>query len=120
MGVLKLIEYWINEDPDLLKKKEMGIKAPEENPWLLEGVHDRFKKQEKCNKAVRMDPWFLQYVPDWFVTQQKLKIWHDDVDYDDDDKLNKSYDGYQKRKAGKSKIKEELLPIAWHPDRVMD
>ena len=54
------------------------------------------------------------------MTQQQLKIWHDDVDYDDDDKLNKSYDGYQKRKAGKAKIKEELLPIAWHPDRVMD
>ena len=27
--------------------------------------------------------------------------------------------GYQKRKAQKAKIKEELLPIAWHPDRVI-
>ena len=26
----------------------------------------------------------------------------------------------KKGKAQKAKIKEELLPIAWHPDRVMD
>ena len=30
------------------------------------------------------------------------------------------YQGHQKRKAHKSKIKEEVLPIAWHPDCVMD
>ena len=27
---------------------------------------------------------------------------------------------YEKRKAQKAKIKEELMPIAWHPNRVMD
>ena len=31
----------------------------------------------------------------------------------------KWYDGYQKHKAQKAKIKE-LLPIAWHPERVID
>ena len=30
------------------------------------------------------------------------------------------YEGYKKRKSQKAKIKEELLPIAWHPFRVMD
>ena len=30
------------------------------------------------------------------------------------------YEGHQKRKAQKAKIIEELLPIAWHPNRVMD
>ena len=30
------------------------------------------------------------------------------------------YNGYKKRKAQKAKIKEELLPITWHPDRVID
>ena len=46
------------------------------------------------------------------MTQQQLKIWHDDDDYYyDDDKLNKWYDGYQKRKAQKAKIKEELFPL---------
>ena len=28
--------------------------------------------------------------------------------------------GKKKRRAQTAKIKEELLPIAWHPDRVMD
>ena len=32
----------------------------------------------------------------------------------------KWYNGYQNRKAQKAKIKEELLPIAWHPNSVMD
>ena len=53
--------------------------------------------------------------------------WHDDYydndgNYlvDDEDKLFAWYNGYKKWKAQKAKIKEELLPIAWHPDRVMD
>ena len=54
--MLKFIECRINEIPDRLKTKKMCIKAPEENPWLLEGVPGCFKTQEMCNKAVRMDP----------------------------------------------------------------
>ena len=30
------------------------------------------------------------------------------------------YDGYQKRKAQRASIKEELLPIAWHPFKWWD
>ena len=30
------------------------------------------------------------------------------------------YEGHRKRKAQKAEIIEELLPIAWHPNRVMD
>ena len=37
-----------------------------------------------------------------------------------DNEIIKWFNEYQKRKAQKAKIKEELLPIAWHPDRVMD
>ena len=73
---------------------------------------------------------FLQYVPDWFVTKKGISMWHDDY-YDDDgnywvtggydeDTFFEWYDGYKKRKAQKATIKEELLPIAWHPDCVMD
>ena len=32
----------------------------------------------------------------------------------------KRYEGYQKRGAQKAKIKEELMPIAWHPARWWD
>ena len=30
------------------------------------------------------------------------------------------HNGYRKRRAQKEKIKEELLPVAWHPIRVMN
>ena len=49
-----------------------------------------------CDKAVRDDPSSLQYIPDWFVTQQQLKLWHDDYDYCNDDKLIEWYNGYKK------------------------
>ena len=62
----------------------------------------------------------MQYVPDYFVTQNQLKIWHDADDYCNDDELIEWYDGDKKQKSQKSKMKEDVLPIAWHPDRVMD
>ena len=70
-----------------------------------------------CSDVVMEDPLLLRHIPDWFVTQQQLRKCYD---YCDDDKFFKRYDGYQKCKAQKARIKEELLPIAWHPDRVMD
>ena len=73
-----------------------------------------------CDDVVRMDSYSLLFVPDWFVTQEQLGIWYDDDEYCNDDENIGWYKGYQKRKAQKVKIKEELLPIAWHPDRVMD
>ena len=75
-----------------------------------------------CDKAVEEDLYLLEYVPDWFVRQEQIDLWLDDY-YDDDYYdygMIEWYDGYKKRKAQKAKIKEELMPIAWHPDRVMD
>ena len=62
----------------------------------------------------------LQFVPDWFVIQEQLEILHDDNDYFTDDELIAWYKRYEKWKAQKAKIKEDLMPIAWHPDHVMD
>ena len=59
----------------------------------------------------------LQYIPDWFVTQQQVKIWHDDSDYHDKDRLVEWYDGYKKRRALKMQVEKELMPIAWHTSR---
>ena len=67
--------------------------------------------------AIWEDPSSLQYVPDRFVTREGLCMWHDDHYWDVDDNLFKWYNGYRKPKAQKAKIKEELLPIAWHPSR---
>ena len=61
---------------------------------------------------VRSDPYSLQFVSDIFVSLQQLKIWHDDNDYCYDDEFVEWYDGYEKRKAQKVKIKEEILAIA--------
>ena len=85
-----------------------------------ERIPDRLKTQKMCSKTLKDDTYYLQFVPDWFVTQQQLKIWHDDDDYCNVDELIKRYEGHQKRKAQKAKIKEKYLPIASHPDRVMD
>ena len=86
----------------------------------MEYVPDRLKTQEICNKVIEVGPFSLQYVPDWFVTQQHVNLWHDDSEYHDDDELINWHDGYQKRKAKKAKIKEELMPIVWHPSRWYD
>ena len=72
----------------------------------------------------------LQYVPDWFVTRKWIDMSYDDY-YDDDDhhwddddndeeKSSEWYDGCEACKAQKASIKEELMPIAWHPSRYWD
>ena len=48
-------------------------------------------------------------------------MWYDDNEYcdddddDDEDNFFKWYDSHKKRKAQKASVKEELMPIAWHP-----
>ena len=54
------------------------------------------------------------------MTQQQIKSWDEDDYYCDDDKIVKWYEGHQKRKAQKAKIKDELMPIAWYPSRWWD
>ena len=98
----------------------MCKKDVEIDPWQLYHVPDHFKAQDMCDDAVKGDPSSFQYVPGWFITQQQLKTWDDYDDNCNDDELIKRYEGYQKCKAQKAQIKEELMPIAWNPDRVMD
>ena len=89
---------------------------------------DYLKTQEMCEKAVKDDSSSLQYVHDWFVTREWEYMWYDDYydddgdhgDDDDEDRFFEWYDGYKKWKAQKVSIKEELLPIAWHPSRYWD
>ena len=73
-----------------------------------------------CNKVVKDDPSSMQFVSDWFVSQQQLDVWYDDDYWYHDDEVVERYDAYKKQKAQKTKIKEELMPIAWHFDSVMD
>ena len=54
------------------------------------------------------------------MKQEHIDIWDDDDGYYDDDILIEWCEGHKKRNAQKASLKEELLPIAWHPDPVMD
>ena len=99
--------------PDQCKTQRMCNRAVEKNAWVLEDVPDQYKTQEMCNRAVQSDPVVLRIVPDWFVTLQEM--WY--KEFDDDDVLIMWRDAYIKRKAQKSKIKEELMFVAWHPGR---
>ena len=110
--------WQLEEAPDHFKTQKMCEKAVEEELWRLYAVPDRFKTQGMCNKAVEVGSQQLKDVPDWFVTQQQLDIWYDDNDHDD--KLIECFKGYQKRRSQKASLIEELMPIAWHPDHVMD
>ena len=83
------------------------------DPWQLKDVPDHFKTQEMCDDAVWGYPFSLQFVPYWFVTQQQIDAWCDDDYWYDDDEIIGWYNGYQKRKAQKAKIKEEILPITF-------
>ena len=120
--------------PDHLNVREMAKRAIKIFPWMLEYIPDDYKTQEMCNFAVKQDPQLLQYVPDhlrtremceevvneypdalkyvpdWFITQKMCEKYQNDEVI-----LN-----YQKRKEEKKHIKEELLPITWHPDRWWD
>ena len=90
----------------------MCIKAFEIDPWYLYDIPDQYKAQKMCDDLVRMVPQLLKYVLDWFVREHQIEPWDDD-----EVKFFEWHEGYKKRKAQKAKIKEELLPIAWHPSR---
>ena len=98
-------------------------------PDAFHCISDCFKTQEMCDKAVKNDSSSLEYVPDWFVTREGMWMWYDDYYEDDgdhwDNDVNKDkffdwYEDYQKRQCQKAKIKEKLLPIAWHPSKYWD
>ena len=99
--------------PDYFVTQEMCHRTVEKDAWVLEHVPDQYKTQEMYNEAVQSDPEVLEYVPDQFVTLQEM--WYDE--FDDDDVLITWRDAYIKCKSQKAKIKEELMPVAWRPDR---
>ena len=98
----------------------MCEKVVEKTLCLLKCVPDCFKTKEMCEKEIGKRLGLLKDVPDWLMTQQRIKIWRDDDKYYNDHELIKWYKGYQKRKAQKASIKEELMPITWHPSRYWD
>ena len=103
--------YTLKHVHDHLKTQEMCEDVIHFKPEEIFLIPDCFKTQEMCIRAVKAGPWQLYNVPDWFVVLQEMLC----EDFDDNDYLIKWRNEYQKRKAQKASIKEELLPIAWHP-----
>ena len=91
---------------DIFLKLCQYVKDPL-NIWL---VPDLYRTQKMCNEEVQRDLRVVARVSDQFVTQEMC-------DEDFDDVLITWRNAYIKRKAQKAKIKEELMPVAWHPDR---
>ena len=106
--------------PDGFKTQELCEIAIWVDPWSLYDVPDYLITHKMCDDVVWRDPYSLQFVADWFVAEEQRDVQYYDDEYCDDDELIKWYNGYQKRKVQKTKIKEELMPIAWHLDRVID
>ena len=77
---------------------------------MLEDVPDHLKTQEMCIEAVHKKPYALRYVVHWFMTQEQIDLWDDNIFF----KRQKAewYEGYQRRKSQKAKIKEDSMPIA--------
>ena len=88
----------------------MCEKSVVKSPSLLQYMPDHLKAQEMCDDPVCRRPWLLKYVPDWFITKQQIKVCFDHCG----DDVIKWDNGYQKLKAQKAKIKEEIMPIASH------
>ena len=90
----------------------MCNQAVKKSLCALRFVPDQYKTQEMCNEAAEKSPCALCFVPYPFVMQKMC---------DEEVKKNPCalwwYKGYEQRKAQKAKIKEELMPVAWHPDR---
>ena len=106
--------------PDRFKIQEICNKAVEVDSSQLKDLPNHFKTQEMVNKAVRYYIFSFQFVPDWFAAQQQIDLWYDKNFVYNNNEMIKWYDSYKARKSQQAEIKEELLPIAWHPDRMMD
>ena len=116
--VVEKYPYSLECVPDHFKTGEMYLEAVHKNPYTLRHVPDQFKTKEICNKAVKKNPSSLQYVPDYFLMQQQVKLWRNNSDFYY--RLIEWYEGHKKRKAQKASIKEELMPIVWHPSTWWD
>ena len=98
----------------------MWEKVVEKTPCLLWFVPDCFRTKKMCEKVVGERLGLLRDVTDWIITQQQLNIWCDGDNHRNDDERIKWYKRYQKRRAQKASIKEQILSFAWDPERYWD
>ena len=112
----------------------MSSRIIEEKIYFFDVIPDEFKTQEMFEKVVETRPTlFFEYVPDRFVTPKMVELCKNATAAEKEPqerraKQNRALklktmaciEAYKQRKAKKTKIKEELLTITWHPNRVFD
>ena len=107
MSLYVAVPSWIREIPDHLRTQEMCNEALHIGSYSLLYVPDQYETQQMSSELMHTRPTFVDLVSDHFKTQE-MCIKAVEVD------------PYKKRKTQKTKIKEELLPTAWHPTRMRD
>ena len=139
---VKANPYNFDYIPDRLKTQEMCDKAVDEYPYNLGYVPDRFKTQEMCSDKFHFSDEVddipdrlktqemcsdkfhfsdeVDDIPDWFITLEMIEIFSRPCCAGCDFEFDDWFNGYKERKAQKAQIRDELMPIAWHPDRVID
>ena len=109
--------------PDGLKTQDMCNKAVEVEGGMFRNVPDKFKTQEMCDKAIMKDGSMLRFVPDNFIKdfmfQRFLRFKGRNKPYGVE-VVNNIIERLRLRKVFYVEIRDELAPIAWHPDRVFD
>ena len=109
--------------------------AVERNIWHFDSIPDEFKTQEMCERTVETRPTlFFEDVPEYFLMPKMFELCEypiaeeeveEEEEYVNRERVQKliamvCVEACKQRKVQKTKIKEELLPIAWHPDRAID
>ena len=93
--------------PDIIIKMHyyIGVNSPTDSsyPGLLDVVYWAVEGRILSGKKIN----FQYYYDDHYIDDDGVIEWHDEEDH-------------QKRRAQKASIKEELMPIAWHPSRYWD
>ena len=111
--------YNLRYVPDCFNTQEMCVKAFNVNPYNFEYIPGRFKTQEMCSDKFHFSD-EVDDIPDWFITLEMIEIVSRPCCARCDFEFDEWFNGYKERKAQKSQIRDELMPIAWHPDRVID
>ena len=112
--------------PEQFRTQAMCESVIGKNIYFFNSIPDKFKTKEMCERAVETAPRiFFEDVPDYFVTPKILELCKNAIaedkqkDYQDayqTFKMMACIEEYKDCKYQKARIKEELLPIAWHPD----
>ena len=116
----KMCEKAFDEYPNKFKTQEICEKAVDKYPQDFQYVPYHHISPEMCDKAADKNPQILGYVPDCFITQEMIENGGHSCCKTSNGVFHAWFNAYKERKAQKAQIKAELLPITWHPDRVVD